>query len=136
MCMHNIHCVIKKIIGEKMKVSIPVMNRDGMSATVGAHFGRVPAYAIIDTETQELTFIDNTSEHLGGVGLPPELLAKVGVNVMLCSGLGPKAVDLLGSFGIQVYVGAKGTVQETMDAWRKGEMPSASHANACSEHQG
>ncbi|MCG7844246.1 MAG: NifB/NifX family molybdenum-iron cluster-binding protein [Methanomassiliicoccales archaeon] len=105
-----------------------------MSAKVGAHFGRVPAYAIVDTETDELTFVDNTSEHMGGIGLPPELLSKLGVHVMLCSGLGPKAVDLLSSFDIQVFVGASGTVQETMDAWRQGKLPSANHANACSEH--
>ena len=117
-----------------MKVSIPVMNRDGTSATVGAHFGKAPAYAIIDTESGDLKFIDNTSEHLGGKGLPPELLAKAGVNIMLCGGLGPKAVDLFCSLGIQVYVGAMGTVQETMEAWQQGKLHSANHSNACTEH--
>jgi predicted Fe-Mo cluster-binding NifX family protein len=117
-----------------MKVSIPVMNRDGMSATVGAHFGKVPYYAIIDTENGDLKFIDNTSEHTGGKGLPPELLAKAGIHIMLCGGLGPKAVDLLCSFGVQVYVGAGGTVQETMEAWQQGKLSPANHANACSEH--
>jgi len=117
-----------------MKVSIPVMNRSGMSSTVGQHFGKVPAYAIMDTDSGELSFIDNTSEHLGGVGLPPELLAKAGVNVMLCAGLGPKAVDLLSSLGIQVYVGAKATVQETLDDYNAGKLQRADHQNACQEH--
>ncbi|MCE5261734.1 MAG: NifB/NifX family molybdenum-iron cluster-binding protein [Euryarchaeota archaeon] len=117
-----------------MKVSIPVMNRSGISSTVGAHFGKVPVYAILETETGELSFIDNTSEHMGGVGLPPELLSKAGVNVMLCGGLGPKAVDMFTSLGIEVYVGAKGTVKETLDAYKEGKLVRADHQNACQEH--
>ncbi|TFG55236.1 MAG: hypothetical protein E4H30_07665 [Methanomassiliicoccus sp.] len=85
-----------------MKVSIPLMNRDGTSATVGVRFGKVPAYAIIDTETHELAYIDNTSEHMGDVGMPPELLAKVSMHVMLCSGLGPGTA---GSFDRKVLQG-------------------------------
>lgn len=117
-----------------MKVSIPVMNRSGLSSTVGAHFGKVPSYAIFDTESDDLRFIDNTSEHLGGVGMPPELLKKEGVHVVLCSGLGPKAVDMLKSLGMEVYVGAKGTVQDTLDAWKAGKLPRADLDNACQEH--
>ena len=117
-----------------MKVSIPVMNRSGISSTVGAHFVKVLVYAILETETGELSFIDNTSEHMGGVGLPPELLSKAGVSVMLCGGLGPKAVDMFTSLGIQVYVGAKGTVKETLDAYKEGKLVRADHQNACQEH--
>jgi predicted Fe-Mo cluster-binding NifX family protein len=117
-----------------MKVSVPVMNRFGMSSTVGAHFGRVPAYAIVDTDSGELSFLDNTSEHLGGVGLPPELMAKAGVEVMLCAGLGVKAVNMFASLGIQVFVGAEGTVQETLDAFSAGKLTRADHQNACQEH--
>jgi predicted Fe-Mo cluster-binding NifX family protein len=117
-----------------MQVSVPVMNRFGLSSSVGAHFGKVPAYAILDTESGNLRFVDNTSEHLGGVGMPPELLAKEGVQVVLCSGLGPKAVDMLVSLGIQVHVGAKGTVQETIAAWNEGKLPRADQNNACQEH--
>jgi predicted Fe-Mo cluster-binding NifX family protein len=117
-----------------MKVSVPVMDRSGMASTVGAHFGKVPAYAIYNTESGELNFLDNTSEHLGGVGMPPELLSKADVEVVLCSGLGPKAVDMLTSLKIQVHVGAKGTVQDTLDAWKAGKLPKANQDNACKEH--
>lgn len=101
---------------------------------VGAHFGKVPAYAIVDTESGDLRFVDNTSEHLGGVGMPPELLAKEGVQVVLCSGLGPKAVDMLASLGMKVHVGAQGTVKDTLEAWKAGKLPRADHDNACQEH--
>lgn len=118
----------------KMKVSVPVMDRSGLSSTVGQHFGKVPDYAIMDTESGTLSFLENTSEHRGGVGMPPELLAKAGVQVMLCAGLGPKAVDMLSSLGIQVFVGAKGTVGETLEAYNAGKLLRADHDNACQEH--
>ncbi len=117
-----------------MKVSIPVMECTGMSAPVGQHFGRVPAFAVIDVESGEIEFIRNTSEHLGGIGLPPELLAKEGVNVVLCSALGPKAVDLCASLGMQVFVGARGTVSESLEAWKQGALTRADRDNACAEH--
>ena len=117
-----------------MLVSIPVMDRSGLASPVGAHFGKVPSYAIFDTENGQLNFLENTSEHLGGVGMPPELLSKAGVNIVLCSGLGPKAVDMLTSLGIQVHVGAKGTVKDTIDAWKAGKLPKANMDNACKEH--
>ncbi len=117
-----------------MKISIPVMDCSGLSSTVGQHFGKVPAYAIMDTDSGELTFLENTSEHRGGVGLPPELMAKAGVNIMLCGGLGSKAVDMFTSLGIQVYVGAAGTVGETLEAYKAGKLCRADHQNACQEH--
>jgi len=110
------------------------MDRSGLSSSVGQHFGKVPDYAIMDTDSGALSFLENTSEHRGGVGMPPELLAKAGVQVMLCAGLGPKAVDMLSSLGIHVFVGAKGTVGETLDAYNAGRLTRADHDNACQEH--
>ncbi len=117
-----------------MRLSIPVMDRSGLSSAVGAHFGKVPCYAVVDTEEGSLRFVDNTSEHLGGVGMPPEILAKEGVHVVLCGGLGPKAVDMCVSLGMQVFVGAKGTVQDALDAYGSGNLSRADHDNACKEH--
>ena len=117
-----------------MKVSVPVMGEKGLDEIVGAHFGKSPGYVIYDTDAKSAVTVPNTSEHMGGVGLPPELLAKQGVKVMVCTNLGPKAVDMFASFGIKVYVGARGTVRNALDAWQKGELESASLDNACKDH--
>ncbi len=111
-----------------------MMGDKGMDESVGGHFGKSPGYVIFDTETKSVDTIKNSSEHLGGVGLPPELLAKHGVNVVVCSALGPKAVDMLTSFNIKVYVGATGSVKSAIDAWQKGKLESANADNACKEH--
>ena len=77
-----------------MRVSIPTRDENGLEGIVEQHFGKAPTYTIIDTETDQVMVIPNTSEHMGGVGLPPEYLNQNGVDVMLCGGLGFKAVRM------------------------------------------
>ena len=118
-----------------MKVGIPTMGNSGLEEAVGSHFGRVPTYTIVDTETDEVNVIPNTSEHMGGTGLPPELMAGAGVQVMLCSGLGPRAIEMFEQHGIEVYVGAIGTVSDTINLWKAGELQVATDKNACEQHR-
>ncbi|AKB52155.1 putative transcriptional regulator [Methanosarcina barkeri str. Wiesmoor] len=117
-----------------MKVSIPTKDENGMEGVVEPHFGKAPTYTIIDTETNQVTVIPNTSEHMGGTGLPPEYLHNNGVNIMLCGGLGFKAVNMFESYGIEVFVGAGGTVRDTFEAWKAGKLQNATAENSCSEH--
>ena len=103
-----------------MKVCIPTMGNRGLDEQVGEHFGRVPTYTIVDTETKEVNIIDNTSEHTGGSGYPPDIIAKTGTDAMLCSGLGRRAVAMFEDLGIMVYVGANGTVRDALLMWKEG----------------
>ncbi len=118
-----------------MKICVPSNSKGGLDDLVGEHFGRVLTYTIKDTETNEIGTIENKSEHMGGVGLPPELLSQAGVDVMLCGGLGNKAVQQFEQFGIEVYVGANGTVEEAIMAWEAGKLPKATSENACQSHE-
>ncbi|ODS38931.1 dinitrogenase iron-molybdenum cofactor biosynthesis protein [Candidatus Altiarchaeales archaeon WOR_SM1_SCG] len=117
-----------------MKIAVPTMGNEGLDEEVGQHFGRVPTYTIVDTETDEVKVINNTSEHTGGQGYPPEIMQKEGVEVMLCSGLGPKAITMFEGFGIKVFVETSGTVNDAISAWKSGKLPEATDANACMEH--
>lgn len=117
-----------------MKLCIPSMGQKGIEETVGQHFGKVPFYTLYDTETKEASVLPNTSEHNGGTGLPPELMAKEGVDIMLCGGLGKKAVDMFEQAGIDVFCGATGTVQDAIDAWESSKLTKATRDNSCSGH--
>ncbi|NOQ29441.1 MAG: dinitrogenase iron-molybdenum cofactor biosynthesis protein [Methanosarcinales archaeon] len=118
-----------------MKVCIPTEREGGIDDAVGQHFGRVPTYTLVDVETNKVEVIPNTSEHRGGVGVPPEFISKTGTHVMLCSGLGPKAVHMFEEFGIDVFVGAEGTVRDAIEAWQQGRLTEATDENACKEHR-
>ena len=56
---------IDKNAGDYMKVSIPTRDMNGLEGIVEQHFGKAPTYTIIDTETDQVTVIPNTSEHMG-----------------------------------------------------------------------
>lgn len=120
--------------GEVMKVCIPTMGNRGLDEQVGEHFGRVPTYTVVDTETQEVTVIDNTSEHMGGRGYPPEIIANTGTQAMLCAGLGRRAIAMFEELGIMVYVGANGTVKDTLSMFNEGQLQPATDENACRQH--
>lgn len=118
-----------------MKVCIPTNGRGGLEDLVCEHFGRAPAFTVIDTDNDSVTVVPNTSEHMGGMGKPPEHIANTGSKVLVCSGLGPKAIGMFEDFGIEVFVGAQGTVRDAMELWRNGKLEKASDFNACQEHR-
>ena len=120
-------------LGEEgtMRICVPSAGPGGLDDFVGEHFGRVPTYTIYDTETGEVEIFPNESEHMGGVGLPAEHLAQAGVDLVICSGLGRRAIDLFSQNGIEVVTGATGTVREAIEAWQSGRL---SGAEACGRH--
>jgi predicted Fe-Mo cluster-binding NifX family protein len=117
-----------------MKICIPTTGDKGLDNIIGEHFGRVPTYTIVNLDTNEVKVIPNTSEHTGGQGHPPEIMEKEGVNVMLCRGLGRRAITMFEKFGIDVYIGASGTVKDAIGAFKQGKLKKASIDDACGMH--
>jgi predicted Fe-Mo cluster-binding NifX family protein len=118
-----------------MKICLPTAGKGGLDDLVGEHFGRSPTFTVVDTDSGQVQIVSNTSEHMGGSGKPPEQIAQTGAQVLLCTGLGPRAIELLDSYGIQVYVGAHGIVKEAIKMWKDGLLEPASDSNACKDHQ-
>ena len=117
-----------------MKICVPTIGENGLNNLVGEHFGRVPTYTIVDLDTNDVKVIPNTSHHMGGQVDPPEIMAKEGVNVMICQGLGRRAITMFEEFGIEVYIGATGTVKDAVAAFRQGRLQKASMNDACGKH--
>lgn len=117
-----------------MKVCIPTMGDKGLNEQVGEHFGRVPTYTIVDTETGEVQIIQNTTTHMGGTGYAPDLIQSRGAEVMLCSGVGRKAIQMFEEKSIMVYVGASGIVADAINMWKAGKLQAATNETACQQH--
>jgi len=118
-----------------MKIVIPTDNKNGLAATVAEHFGKCNTYTFLDDKGQVVEIIDNTSEHMGGIGLPPELMKKHGADVLLCLELGSRALDLCRQLGIAAYVGQAATVRAIFDLWKKNKIKKADSSNICKEHK-
>ena len=99
------------------------------------HFGRCQTYTFLNEKGELLETIDNTSEHMGGIGLPPELMKKHGADILLCKELGPRALNLCEQLGIDVYVGQAETVREIFEMWKNNKIKKADEGDVCEQHK-
>ena len=118
-----------------MKIIIPTNGKKGMQDMVAEHFGRCQTYTLLDEKGNLLKIIDNISEHMGGVGLPPELMKKHGADILLCKELGPRALDLCQQLGIDVYVWQAKTVRDIFEMWKNKKIKKAGLEDICGEHK-
>ena len=119
-----------------MIIVIPTDNRKGIDDVVAQHFGRCDTYTFLDENGNVLEIIDNTSQHMGGTGLPPELMKKHGASVLLCRDLGPRALNLCKELDIEVYTSDAGTVKEIFGLWKNKKLEKAGFEDVCEEHRG
>ena len=117
-----------------MKIAIPSMGSKGLEETVAEHFGRCPTYTILDEQGNLLEILKNSSSHMEGQGLPPEILKKNEINVLLCHGIGPKAIQLCQELKIEVYVDYSSTVKELFHKWKNKKISKANSDDSCKDH--
>jgi predicted Fe-Mo cluster-binding NifX family protein len=114
-----------------MKVLVTTTG-ETMDATLDARFGRAELFAVVDTEGGELSVVRNDAARgaLQGAGIQAaELASRLGVAAVITGHCGPKAFAALQAAGIAVVSGARGTVAQAVDAWRRGELKPASSAD-------
>ena len=118
-----------------MKIVVPTNNRKGLEDKIAEHFGRCLTYTFLNEKGEVVEIIENTSEHMGGKGLPPELMKKHGANILLCGDLGPRALALCSQLGIDVYVNQSETVKEIFEMWKNNKIKKAGPEDICEEHK-
>ncbi len=118
-----------------MKIAIPTNGKRGLNEDVAQHFGRCNTYTIIDENGRLLEIIDNTSEHMGGFGLPPDLMKKHGTDMLLCMDIGPRAIIMCKNLGIDVYLVHAKTVKEMFEKWKSGKIKKAELEDTCKQHR-
>ena len=117
-----------------MKICIPTNGDEGLDDYVGEHFGRVPTYTIVNSNTNKVKTVPNISHHMGGQVEPPEIMVKEGVDVLICNGLGRRAISAFNGYGIAVYIGATGKVRCAVNAFKQGKLQKATISDACGKH--
>ncbi len=107
-----------------MKIALPTNNRE----TVEAHFGHCKEFALYDIENGKVvnTFYVTPPPHAPGV--IPKFLAEQKANVIVCGGMGQMAINLFKESGIDVILGAVGSVNENLQEFIKGELVSSGEA--------
>lgn len=120
-----------------MKIFIPVLEENGLNSQISAHFGRTPILAIIDEENKEikdLSFKNITGKHAGGHETLGQILLGSEADLLIAGNMGPKAVQMLENSNIKVLTGADGTVNDTFNLWKNGNLDIAKEDN-CANHR-
>ena len=95
-------------------------------SVLSQHFGRAPFYAIIDLDENEKVIgkgtIANTSEHFGGVGLPPDRIMQLKPKALVTYGMGSKALQMFEAGGVAVLRTEANTVKEVVQAYKNNEL--------------
>ena len=119
-----------------MKIAISSMGRD-LDAHIEPRFGRCVYFVIVDTDDMSFETFDNEDIALGGgAGIQAaQFVASKGANVVITGNCGPNAVRTLSAAGVEVIVGQKGTIRESIDNYKKGNLKSTIGPNV-SDHYG
>jgi predicted Fe-Mo cluster-binding NifX family protein len=114
-----------------MKIAVSSTGTDA-DAAVDQRFGRAAGFVIVDDGDDSVVHVPNTQNLNApqGAGIQAaKLVSDSGANVVISGHCGPKAFRTLQAAGIQVVVGATGTVKEAVVAFKAGELKASSSAD-------
>jgi len=117
----------------RIRVAIPVQDKRGLEDEIFEHFGHAPYFLLVDVENNEITtieIVENPYASQHGPGLVPQFLKEKDVNILICMGIGRRALDFFNRLGIEVITGAMGKVEEILNEYLKGSLASREYTPA------
>jgi len=106
-----------------MKICIPAQDGQVLNAKVSPHFGRAPFYVVVDIESGELEVVPNGDHdhergHCGSV----EWVGKMGVDAIVCGGMGRRSLLLFESEGLAVFISRSPRVWKVLSEIQAGDV--------------
>ena len=114
-----------------MKIAV-TSQAEGLGAEVDPRFGRAKGFVIYDTDSRVVEFVDNVQnlQAVQGAGIQASrTVIDSGAKAVITGNVGPKAHTALSSEGIEIYIGASGTVEQAIEEYTKGNLKKAESAN-------
>ena len=99
------------------------------------HFGHTEQFKIYNVEDGKIVSSETVSTNGSGHGALAGLLLSLNVDVLICGGIGPGAVNALGMCGIRVFGGIKGLADAAVQALLQGNLAYNPEPN-CDHHDG
>ena len=110
-----------------MKICITAQG-ETLDAPVDPRFGRCQFFIIVDTElSSHEALLNPNKDAAGGAGIQSaQLVGSKSVQVVVTGNVGPNAFSTLQAAGIEVCIGATGTVNDVLEKYHQGKLGSAS----------
>lgn len=130
---HLLYCTAQE--RNIMKICIPVENNEGIESVLYDHFGSAPHFLIYDTETGNHAAVSNSNQHhTHGMCQPIEALSGSKFDVIVCRGMGARAVQKLNMSGIQVYKTEREKVKDIIEHYENESRNPLTPDGACQDH--
>ena len=119
-----------------MKIAV-TSTGNTIDSPIDPRFGRCQFFVFVDPETMEFEAAENEAVMAAGGAGPQaaQFVANKGAEAVLTGNVGPNAVSALKAAGITIYIGAQGTVKETVLLFKNGQMQEVGEATVAS-HSG
>jgi predicted Fe-Mo cluster-binding NifX family protein len=118
-----------------MRICIPTIGKEGLDEKVHNHFGSAKYFLIYDIESKEISYIENdNAHHSHGMCQPLKAIANQNVDVVLTSGMGGRAIQLLNGGGVKVYILEGDTVKEAIEKFESNSLKELTPESGCKNH--
>ena len=114
-----------------MKIAVTAQG-ENLTAQVDPRFGRAQHFVVVDTETAEMSAVDNQQNLNAAQGAGIQAgrnVVELGVQAVITGHVGPKAFATLAAGGIEIYTGASGTVADAIEQFKAGKLECAKNAD-------
>ncbi len=126
----------------KRMIAVASLDDRGLEGEVSGHFGRCSFYTLVqvrDTVILHAKSVPNPHFRRHVPGVMPGFIQDQGAHVILAGGMGPRAIGMFQSYGIEVVTGALGTVSKVLEAYLAGELSGIvpcqhDHPQSCGAH--
>lgn len=107
----------------KMIIALPVDEKD-LNNPVSVSFGRAPYYAVYNTETNDVKYIENTAANAkGGAGIKAaQFVVDSGATVLITPRCGENAADVVSSADIKMYKSEKVSAKENIEKFLEDKL--------------
>lgn len=126
-----------------MKIAVTFEN-----GNIFQHFGHTEQFKVYNVENNQIVSSEVVSTNGSGHGALAGVLANLGVDTLICGGIGGGAKNALASNDIKLYGGVTGNADIAVEAFLKGELdynPDVAcnhhgehhhHDGGCGNHEG
>lgn len=114
-----------------MKIAVSSQGKE-ITSDIDPRFGRAGYFLIIDSDSMEFQVLENRQnlDLPQGAGIQAgKTIADAGADILITGNCGPKAFQVLSAAGVDVIVGAKGTVKDAVSQYREGKLKAADAPN-------
>jgi predicted Fe-Mo cluster-binding NifX family protein len=118
-----------------MKICFPAQKNDGLDSAVYNHFGSAPIFVVVDTDTDNVTAINNRDQHhTHGACNPMKALDNQKVDAIVVGGIGAGALNRLNQMGIIVHRSQASTIRENLAMFASKTLPELTLQGCCGGH--